>query len=70
MKKRNKVLSWLANNPLATAVKIGAGAALSWILENIASFNFTPATSALVIAATTVAINALNPADKRYGVGK
>jgi hypothetical protein len=66
----HKILTWLATNPLATAVKIGAGAALSWVLENIGSFNFAPATSAVVIAATTVAINALNPADKRYGVGK
>lgn len=66
----NKVLKWLAANPLGTAVKVGIGAAFDWVLENIGSFNFSPVVSAAVIALITVAINALNPQDPRYGVGK
>ena len=68
MKKQNKVLKWLATSPFATAVKVGLGAALTWILDNVGAFNFTPATSAIIIAVTTILINALNPADNRYGL--
>lgn len=65
-----KVLKWLANNPLGGGIKIGISASLTWALENIGSFNFNPLTSAIIIAAITVAINALNPQDPRYGVKK
>jgi len=64
---KEKVLKFLAKNPLGTAAKIGIGAALAYVLDNISSFNFNPAVAALVIAGVNMAINALNPHDPRYG---
>lgn len=63
----NKFLHWLAVSPLGGVFKVGAGAALAYVLNNISSFNFSPALTPIVIAVVTVAINALNPQDSRYG---
>ena len=65
-----KFLKWVATSPLATAVKVGLGAGLSWLIGNIGEFNLSPAVTALIIAVVTVAINALNPQDNRYGVNE
>jgi len=58
---------WLAQSPLATAFKIGVGAGLAWLLDNIGSLNLSPAFTPLVITVVTIAINALNTEDPRYG---
>jgi uncharacterized membrane protein YgaE (UPF0421/DUF939 family) len=63
-----KFLKWIATSPLATAVKVGIGAGLSWLISNIGEFKLSPAVTALIIAVVTVVINALNPQDNRYGV--
>ena len=59
---------WLAHSPLASASKIGVGAALVYIIDNVASFNLGPAWTAVVISIVTVLINFINSEDKRYGV--
>ena len=59
---------WLAHSPLASASKIGVGAALAYIIDNVASFNLNPAVTALVISVVTVFINTINTEDKRYGL--
>jgi len=58
---------WLAQSPLATAFKIGVGAGLAWLLDNVGSLNLSPAFTTVVIMAVTIAINALNTEDQRYG---
>jgi len=59
---------WLAHSPLASALKIGVGAALVYIIDNVASFNLGPAWTAVIISIVTVLINFINSEDKRYGV--
>jgi hypothetical protein len=59
---------WLAHSPLASALKIGVGAALVYIIDNVASFNLGPAWTAVVISIVTVLINFVNSEDNRYGV--
>lgn len=59
---------WLAHSPLASALKIGLGAALVYIIDNAATFNLGPAWTAVVISVVTVLINFINSEDKRYGV--
>lgn len=65
-----KFLSWLAGSPLGSAFKVAASAALVWALDNVASFNLSPVAQVALIAALPVLINAVNPQDGRYGVGK
>jgi len=67
---KDKVLKFLAKNPLGTAAKVGIGAALAYVVDNIASFNLNPSISVAIIALVTMAINWLNPHDNRYGVNK
>jgi len=59
---------WLAHSPIASALKIGVGAALVYIIDNVSSFNLGPAWTAVVISVVTVLINFVNSEDKRYGV--
>jgi hypothetical protein len=66
---KDRALKWLAVHPIGTALKVGLGAALAWVLNNVASLNLNPTETAAVIMAVNVAINALNPQDTRYGVG-
>jgi len=66
---KKKFLKWLATSPIATAVKIGAGAGLVWLLDNASGLNLGPVLTPFIIAAVTVAINFVNPQDNRYGVG-
>lgn len=58
---------WLATSPLATAFKIGVGAGLAWVLENIDALSVPTAFTPAVIALVTIAINYLNSQDPRYG---
>jgi hypothetical protein len=67
---RDKFLKFLAKSPLGTATKVGIGAALAYVIDNIASFNLNPSISVALIALVTMAINWLNPHDSRYGVNK
>jgi hypothetical protein len=64
---KEKFLKWLATSPVATAAKIGVGAALAWLLDNASGFNLGPIYTPLIIAAVTITINALNKKDTRYG---
>ena len=62
-----KFLDWLAVSPVASAVKVGAAAALTFLIDNIANLGLDPAGQAVGIAVLTVALNAVNPQDPRYG---
>jgi len=64
---KTKILNFLAKNPLGTAVKVGAGSALLYIVDNISAFDLSPAVAAAVIAGVTMLINWINPLDSRYG---
>lgn len=65
---KKKFLKWLATSPLATAFKVGAGAGLVWLLDNVSGFNLGPIVTPLIIALVTILINVVNPQDPRYGV--
>lgn len=65
----NKVLDFLANNPVGTALKVALGAVLVWGLDNLASFDLPPVVAVFVTAFTPALINYLNPGDGRYGIG-
>lgn len=62
-----KFLDWLAVSPVASAVKVGVAAALTFLIDNVANLGLEPQAQALAIAVLTVAINAVNPQDPRYG---
>lgn len=62
-----KFWTWLAVSPLAGAVKVAIAAALTFLINNIGSLGLDPAGQALGIAIFTVALNAVNPEDVRYG---
>jgi len=63
---KDKFLKFLFHNPLGTALKVGLGAGLVFIVDNVGSFNLDPATTVIVIAVVNVIINAINPHDPRY----
>lgn len=58
---------WFAKSPLGTALRVGIGAAAAWALDNIAAFDLSPVVSAVVIAAVSALLRALNPKDSAYG---
>lgn len=62
-----KLLSWLANSPLASFVKIFAAGVLGWFVVNMDSLNVHPALAIGIASALPVVINWLNPNDTRYG---
>lgn len=66
----NAFYAWLATSPLASALKVGFSAALVWTIDNVASLNLAPVIQVSLVAALPVIINALNPGDSRYGLGK
>jgi hypothetical protein len=68
MSKVNKFLKWLASSKFALAFKVGLGAALSYVLANVSTFNLNPQMMVAVIMVTNVLINALNPQDSKYGI--
>lgn len=65
----NKFFKFLATNPVGTALKVGAGAALVWLIDNAGSLNLPPVVQVAIVAAAPVLINYINPADGRYGNG-
>ena len=62
-----KFWDWFAVSPIAGAVKVGAAAAVTFLIDNIANLGLEPAQQAIGIAMLTVALNAVNPEDVRYG---
>lgn len=64
---KNKVLNFIAKSPLGSALKVGIGAGLVYIVNNISDFNLAPVVAVAVIAIVNVAINWVNPKDSRYG---
>lgn len=58
---------WLARSPIASAAKVAAGAVLVWLVDNITTLDLHPVAQVAIIAAVPVLLNALNPADDRYG---
>jgi hypothetical protein len=71
----DKFNAWLATTPLGSALKVFLGvllgaALLTWTSEGVISFDEwqTWVIGALAIAVPII-INALNPADPRYGKG-
>ena len=61
-------LTWLANSPIGTALKVGLAAAFLWVIENVANTSLPGYAQVSLIAGLPVLINWLNPADSRYGV--
>jgi ABC-type molybdate transport system permease subunit len=51
-------------------VKMGLGALLAWVAQNAMSFELPAWVLAVIVVVVPLAINILNPADGRYGVGK
>lgn len=64
---KDKVLTWFASSPLSTAARVGIGAALAFVLDNIAGFNLDPAVQVLVVAVVSTALRWANPKDEAYG---
>jgi uncharacterized membrane protein YjgN (DUF898 family) len=59
--------TWLANSPVASALKVGVAAALGWFVANPNVLNVHPALAIAITAALPVLINWMNPDDLRYG---
>lgn len=63
-------LRWLADSPYADILKIVAGSVLGALLDYLTTAEVSPFLVAISTILIPVAINALNPADPRYGRGK
>ena len=63
----DKFWKWLAVSPVASAVQIGAAAAVTFLIDNVANLGLDPAAQAVAIAVLTVALNAVNPKYVHYG---
>jgi hypothetical protein len=63
----NDFLLWLARSPIASAAKVASGAVLVWVLDNVTDLGLHPVVQVAIVAAVPVLINAVNPADDRYG---
>lgn len=64
----DKIFTWFATSPLATSARIGIGAALTYIIDNIGGFNLDPAVQVVIVAAVSTALRYFNPADGIYGL--
>ena len=60
-------LAWLATSPLATAAKIASGALMVWVIDNVTTLGLPAWAQVAIIAGFPVLVNAVNPADPRYG---
>jgi len=58
---------WLATSPVASLLKIVLPQVLVLVTDNAAELGISPAVSVIIGAALTIAVNALNPSDPRYG---
>lgn len=61
---------WLARSPVASVLKIAAGAGLGALLDYLLTAQVSPLLVAVSAAVIPVVVNFLNPADARYGRGK
>jgi hypothetical protein len=61
---------WLADSPWGGALKAASGAVLVWLLDNVQQLDLPPVAQVALVAGLPVLINALNPMDDRYGMGK
>jgi hypothetical protein len=66
----NSIWVWLADSPWGGALKAASGAVLVWILDNVQQLDLPPVAQVALVAGLPVLINALNPMDIRYGMGK
>lgn len=65
----SKLLHWLATNPIGGIVKVAVVGLLTYAANNVGGYvpvEYVP----IITAVLTVALNALNPADARYGKKK
>ena len=61
------VKSWFALSPLATAARVGVGAALVFVLDHVGDFHLDPVWQAVIVAAVSTALRWANPKDGAYG---
>lgn len=64
----DKFLAWFAKSPFGTAIRVGVGAGLVWVLDNIALFELSATVQVGVVAAVSAALRWFNPADPAYGL--
>lgn len=62
-----RVWSWFAVSPLATAARVGLGAGLVFVLDHIADFRLDPVLQVAVVAAVSTVLRWVNPLDGAYG---
>lgn len=63
-------LVWLADSPLALALKVGLAAAGGWLIANVDSIGLPPIVAVGLVPALVILVNALNPHDPTVGIGK
>lgn len=63
----DKLTSWFALSPLATAARVGIGAALVFVLDHVGDFHLDPVWQAVVVAGVSTALRWANPKDGAYG---
>lgn len=63
-----KFEEWLAVSPLASVIKISIGAALGAVGSWVTTADIHPLIVAVSAAVIPVLVNALNPADPRWGL--
>ena len=63
----NKLEEWLAVSPMASVLKISLGAGLGAVGSWLATADIHPLIVAVGAAVIPVLVNALNPADPRWG---
>jgi hypothetical protein len=66
----NGIGRWLAETKTGVIVKTGIGPALLWIGQQAGDWGLPPISYVVIAAIVPVAVNMLNPADDRMGIGK
>lgn len=67
MQRWQRFLYMLAATPYGTAAKVAVGAMLVWVIDNVTDLGLHPVIQVAIVAAFPVLVNAVNPADPRYG---
>jgi hypothetical protein len=60
-------LTWFANSPIASFVKVFGAGVLGWILVNLGTLGIHPALTIGLVSALPIIINWLNPEYENYG---
>ena len=63
-------LKWLATSPTASVLKIAVGGLLVIVFDSVDSLNLPTGVALAITALIPVIVDALNPQDPRFGVGK